>query len=62
MARAEMPSARRSITSRSRSVNLAIGSGPLSQCSAFDTDLDGVVTINEVILAVNNALTGCTAG
>jgi hypothetical protein len=41
-------------------VNIALGSAPLSACTAGDADHSGDITINEVIAAVNNALNGCT--
>ncbi len=40
-------------------VNIALGSGPLSSCPSFDVNGDEMVEINELISAVNNALTGC---
>jgi hypothetical protein len=40
-------------------VNIVIGSAPVSECPAFDTDADDVVTISELIQAVNAALGGC---
>jgi len=42
-------------------VNIALGSAPLSSCTAFDANSDGMVSINELIQAVNNALNGCPA-
>ena len=42
-----------------RGVNIALGSAPLDQCPYIDSDGDGVATINEVLVAVNNALDGC---
>ncbi len=41
------------------SVNIALGSSPLSACPSIDADGDGNVGINELITAVNNALGGC---
>jgi hypothetical protein len=41
-------------------VNIALGSGQLTSCSACDLNGDGMVAINELIAAVNNALNGCT--
>jgi plastocyanin len=40
-------------------VNIALGSTPLSDCTAGDADGSGDIAINEIIAAVNNALTGC---
>ncbi len=40
-------------------VNIALGSGQLTNCPGFDTNGDEMVSINELIVAVNNALTGC---
>ena len=42
-----------------RGVNIALGNLPISACPAFDPDGSGVVTIDELIEAVNNALNGC---
>jgi len=42
-------------------VNIALGSSPLSSCTAFDQNGDGMVGINELISGVNNALNGCPA-
>jgi len=39
-------------------VNIALGSAPLSSCTACDANGDGMVGINELILAVNVALVG----
>ena len=43
-----------------KGVNIAIGAAPLSACTALDANMDGAVTINELIEAVNAALTGCS--
>ena len=43
-------------------VSIALGSQPLSACSAFDGDHSGHVEIYELIAAVNRALTGCAPG
>jgi len=40
-------------------VNIALGSAPVSSCSPGDTNGDGEITVNEIIQAVNRALTGC---
>lgn len=34
----------------------------LTDCTVFDFDGNGEVTINELISAVHNALNGCTGG
>jgi len=39
-------------------VNLGLNGGT-SICAAGDANLDGVITVDEIIRAVNNALTGC---
>ena len=38
-------------------VNIALGSLPITACPAFNTDATGGVAIDQLILAVNNALT-----
>ena len=40
-------------------VNIALGSADVGDCEAFDENGDGMVGINELITAVNNALDGC---
>ena len=40
-------------------VSIALGETPLSACTPIDANADGVVTIDEVIRALNNALNGC---
>jgi len=42
-------------------VNIALGTGTLAACPAFDADGSGDVTVNEIVAAVNNALLGCAA-
>ena len=44
-----------------KGVNIALGNLRSTRCSSFDTDHSGDVTINELIVAVNNALAGCPA-
>jgi len=39
-------------------VNIALGEQPLSACEAGHP---GTVTVAEIIMAVNNALSGCSA-
>jgi hypothetical protein len=41
-----------------RGVSIALGNTPVSQCTGLDANSDGAVTINEVIIAVGNALSG----
>ena len=40
-------------------VNITLGNEGVGDCRAGDANGDGQITINEVIAAVNNALTGC---
>lgn len=40
-------------------VNIANGILPIAACTAFDTNSDGSVAVNELVAAVNNALYGC---
>lgn len=40
-------------------VSIALGSAPLDQCPAFDTNGDHLVSVSELIAAVNSALQGC---
>jgi hypothetical protein len=40
-------------------VNIAIGNAPLSACPAGDRNDDAGITIDELILAVNNAIDDC---
>jgi len=42
-----------------RGVNIALGNADISTCPAFDRNGDGMVSINELIAAVNAALDGC---
>ena len=42
-------------------VNIALGTQPVSACTAVDADGNGMVAINELVRAVGNALNGCTA-
>jgi hypothetical protein len=43
-----------------RGVNIAIGTLPLEQCPAFDTNNDHSVSVDELLRGVNNALNGCS--
>ena len=42
-------------------VGVALGTQPLDACPAFDANHNGTVTIDELIAAVTNALSGCPA-
>ena len=42
-------------------VNIALGTTSLVDCTSFDANGDGVVTIDELLAAVNRALNGCAA-
>ena len=43
------------------SVDIVLGSMPMSECSNVDRNKDGAVTIDELVAAVNAALRGCAA-
>jgi hypothetical protein len=40
-------------------VNIALGNLPVTDCLAGDTNGDGEIAINEIIAAVNRALSSC---
>jgi hypothetical protein len=40
-------------------VDITLGNPLPSACSPGDADGDGTITVNEIIMAVNNALHGC---
>jgi hypothetical protein len=40
-------------------VNVALGNGVVANCPPGDANGDGAITIDEIIQAVSNALTGC---
>jgi len=40
-------------------VNIALGNTPVTACKAGDGNHDSQITINEILAAVNNALSGC---
>jgi len=40
-------------------VNIALGSQPIDRCRAVDRDADAVVSVAELVAAVNRALNGC---
>jgi sugar lactone lactonase YvrE len=48
-----------SIAELIRAIRIPIGLATLDTCRSADVDESGGVTINELIMAVNNALTGC---
>lgn len=45
-----------------RAVNVALGMAPPRECYAGDSNRDGRVTIDELLLAVQNVLDGCGGG
>lgn len=40
-------------------VSIALGARPLSECEILDGNLDQAVTVDELIMALNHALSGC---
>ncbi len=48
-----------SISDLIRAVSIALGALPLGACPTVDTNVDGIVSIAELIGAVNNALNAC---
>jgi hypothetical protein len=40
-------------------VNIALDLSPVSACRAGDANADGEVTVDEIVVAVNNDLLGC---
>lgn len=52
-------SARVRISDLITAVNIALGNQPLDACDTLDTNGDLLVSINEIIAAVGNALNGC---
>jgi len=42
-----------------RMVNIALGDASVDTCEAGDSNHDRLVTINEILQAVSNALAGC---
>ena len=40
-------------------VNIALGSVDVPRCAPGDVNSDGQITVNEILAAVNNALTRC---
>lgn len=47
------------VTNLITGVRIALGALPLTGCPAFDADGDGTATVDELILAIGNALDGC---
>jgi len=43
-------------------VDIALGELPVSACTAGDANGDGEITIDEITIAVNNALSDCGMG
>jgi sugar lactone lactonase YvrE len=48
-----------SIAELIRAIRIPLGEDTVDSCANADVDGDGMIAINELILAVNNALTGC---
>jgi hypothetical protein len=42
-----------------QSVRIALSLSPVSACQDADADQDGIVTISELVMAVNSAIAGC---
>jgi len=42
-----------------RGVRISLGEGPISLCPAIDRNGSGEVTVDELVIAVGNALEGC---
>lgn len=42
-------------------INIALGSRPVDECTAFDRDGNGAVTVDEIVTGVTYALEGCPA-
>jgi hypothetical protein len=40
-------------------VRIALGEMPMSDCLPMDSDHDGVVTVSDLVAAINSALSGC---
>ncbi len=45
-----------------RCVRIGFGAAPLSRCPAADTNLDGSLTLEEIVAAVRHAQSGCSPG
>jgi hypothetical protein len=42
-----------------KGVNISLGTAELETCPSFDADHSGKVTVDEIVVAVNNAVLGC---
>jgi hypothetical protein len=42
-------------------VNIGLGTTALQTCEAGDANGDGQITVDEILAAVNNALSGCSS-
>ncbi len=42
-----------------KGVNIALGSTAIDTCPELDVNGDGMVTVTELIIGVNNVLSGC---
>jgi len=40
-------------------INVVLGEASLDRCTSLDVNGDGVITVDEVILAITQALEGC---
>ena len=40
-------------------VNIALGNTSISACAAGDPNRNGQISVDEILMAVNNALNGC---
>jgi len=40
-------------------VNIALGAAPVSGCEFGDVNADGDITVDEILLAISHALSGC---
>jgi len=40
-------------------VNIALGNTSVTMCEAGDANHDGQITVDEILVALNNALNGC---
>jgi hypothetical protein len=40
-------------------VNIGLGNTAVTACEAGDPNRDGMITINEILVGVRNALNGC---
>ena len=42
-----------------RGTSIALGNQRIDECEPFDANGDGIVTVDEIVRAVANALNGC---